>query len=259
MAEVTEKPRACVEARDGDFLLPSFSADGTGSVSPGVDLSVEIEKPIHEARSTEPDASTIIPTQLTIISGGSWRMFDGVPAQKVQEIIHIAAAAKEIKNVTGINPALNRVVSFSGTTTVADLPIARRRSLQRFLEKRRDRSTKPDASTILPSQLTIIFGGSFSVFDGIPAEKVQEILRIAAAAKATETKNLTSINPALKRVISFSSTSTIALPGAYISTADVPIARRRSLQRFLEKRRDRFVHTNPYSATTSKAEKTMVT
>ncbi|EFH51865.1 hypothetical protein ARALYDRAFT_905428 [Arabidopsis lyrata subsp. lyrata] len=236
MAEVTEKPRACVEARDGDFLLPSFSADGTGSVSPGVDLSVEIEKPIHEAR-----------------------MFDGVPAQKVQEIIHIAAAAKEIKNVTGINPALNRVVSFSGTTTVADLPIARRRSLQRFLEKRRDRSTKPDASTILPSQLTIIFGGSFSVFDGIPAEKVQEILRIAAAAKATETKNLTSINPALKRVISFSSTSTIALPGAYISTADVPIARRRSLQRFLEKRRDRFVHTNPYSATTSKAEKTMVT
>lgn len=50
MAEVTEKPRACVEARDGDFLLPSFSADGTGSVSPGVDLSVEIEKPIHEAR-----------------------------------------------------------------------------------------------------------------------------------------------------------------------------------------------------------------
>jgi hypothetical protein len=28
---------------------------------------------------------------------------------------------------------------------------------------------------ILPSQLTIIFGGSFSVFDGIPAEKVWSI------------------------------------------------------------------------------------
>jgi len=63
---------------------------------------------------------------------------------------------------------------------------------------------------ILPSQLTIIFGGSFSVFDGIPAEKVQEILHIAAAAKATETINLTSINPALKRAISFSNASTVA-------------------------------------------------
>jgi jasmonate ZIM domain-containing protein len=88
---------------------------------------------------------------------------------------------------------------------------------------------------ILPSQLTIIFGGSFSVFDGIPAEKVQEILHIAAAAKATETINLTSINPALKRAISFSNASTVAC----VSTADVPIARRRSLQRFFEKRRHR--------------------
>jgi len=84
------------------------------------------------SRSTEPDAST----QLTIIFGGSCRVFNGVPAQKVQEIIRIAFAGKQTKNVTGINPALNRALSFS---TVADLPIARRRSLQRFLEKRRDR------------------------------------------------------------------------------------------------------------------------
>ncbi|CAD5324755.1 unnamed protein product [Arabidopsis thaliana] len=224
---------------NGAFPVPSF-ADGTGSVSAGLDLLVE--KSIHEARSTEPVASS----QLTIIFGGSCRVFDGVPAQKVQEIIRIASAAKETKNVTGINPALNRALSFS---TVADLPIARRRSLQRFLEKRRDRSTKPDGSMILPSQLTIIFGGSFSVFDGIPAEKVQEILRIAAAAKATETINLTSLNPALKRAISFSNASTVAC----VSTEDVPIARRRSLQRFFEKRRDRFVHTNPYSVT--KADK----
>ncbi|AEE77795.1 putative protein [Arabidopsis thaliana] len=226
---------------NGDFPVPSF-ADGTGSVSAGLDLLVE--RSIHEARSTEPDAST----QLTIIFGGSCRVFNGVPAQKVQEIIRIAFAGKQTKNVTGINPALNRALSFS---TVADLPIARRRSLQRFLEKRRDRSTKPDGSMILPSQLTIIFGGSFSVFDGIPAEKVQEILHIAAAAKATETINLTSINPALKRAISFSNASTVAC----VSTADVPIARRRSLQRFFEKRRHRFVHTKPYSATTSEADK----
>ncbi|XP_024011495.1 protein TIFY 3B [Eutrema salsugineum] len=124
-------------------------------------------------------------------------------------------------------------------------------------------SSEPDASAILPSQLTIFFGGSVSVFDGIPAEKIQEILRIASAtAKSIETKNSTRISPApspaLNRAPSFSSTSTGASPAGQSfpihpisfcrSAADLPIARRHSLQRFLEKRRDRLVNRNPYPA-----------
>ncbi|KAJ0238710.1 Protein TIFY 3B [Hirschfeldia incana] len=122
-------------------------------------------------------------------------------------------------------------------------------------------SDVPDPSTILPNQLTIFFGGKICVFDGIPPEKIQEILGIAAAvvAKSIETKNSTSLkpvaSPALNRAPSFSSTSTGASPAPQSfpvpfcrSAADLPIARRNSLQRFLEKRRDRLVNKNPYPA-----------
>ncbi|KAL1189064.1 Protein TIFY 3B [Cardamine amara subsp. amara] len=123
-------------------------------------------------------------------------------------------------------------------------------------------SSESDASKVLPTQLTIFFGGSVTVLDGISAEKVQEILLIAAAAaaKSTDTKNSTTVNPvpspALNRAPSFSSTSTVASPAVQSfpiqsisfcrSAADLPIARRHSLQRFLEKRRDRLVNKNPY-------------
>ncbi|CAH8362407.1 unnamed protein product [Eruca vesicaria subsp. sativa] len=91
--------------------------------------------------------------------------------------------------------------------------------------------------------------------------QIQEILGIAAsaAAKSIETKNSTNVSPvlspALNRAPSFSSTSTGASPAAQSfpvtfcrSAAELPIARRHSLQRFLEKRRDRLVNKNPYPA-----------
>jgi len=132
------------------------------------------------------------------------------------------------------------------------------------------RSSEADASTVTPTQLTIFFGGRVTVFEGIPAEKIQEILRIAAAtAKSIETKvSSTSVSPvpspAMNRAPSFSSTSTAASPAAQSfpvnpvsfcrSAADLPIARRHSLQRFLEKRRDRLVNKTPYSVPPTKKE-----
>ncbi|CAN8300887.1 unnamed protein product [Cochlearia groenlandica] len=117
-------------------------------------------------------------------------------------------------------------------------------------------SSEPDGSTMVPTRLTIFFGGSVTVFDGISPEKIQEIISIAA--KSIETKN----TAALDRAASFSSTSTADSPAAPSflahqvsfcrSAADLPIARRHSLQRFLEKRRDRLVNKNPYHASDNK-------
>ncbi|CAF2338809.1 unnamed protein product [Brassica napus] len=131
-------------------------------------------------------------------------------------------------------------------------------------------SCEPDAPTTRPNQLTIFFGGKVRVFDGIPADKIQEIIRIAAAAaKSIETKNSANTSPvaspALNRAPSLSSTSNAAAsPAAQSfpvhpisfcrSAADLPIARRHSLQRFLEKRRDRLVSKNPYPASDKKTD-----
>ncbi|CAN8244233.1 unnamed protein product [Cochlearia groenlandica] len=154
--------------------------------------------------------------------------------------------------------------------SVVEKSIQEDRSMDKILP------SKAVDSTVFPTQLTVFFGGSVSVFEGIPPEKVQEIIRIAAAAaaaKSVETKNSTSNSPvptaSLNRALSFSSTSTAASPALQSfpfqpvsfcrSAADLPIARRHSLQRFLEKRRDRLVNRNPYTVASDIKKKNVPT
>ncbi|XP_031491181.1 protein TIFY 3B-like isoform X1 [Nymphaea colorata] len=129
-----------------------------------------------------------------------------------------------------------------------------------------NRSTAAQQNGDRPQQLTIFYGGTVNVFDDIPSEKVQAIMMLAAVSAANAMKNAEEPNASegtarpLSRSPSLHSTSNQALhpsklpnpttkvvPPLCKSQSDLPIARRNSFQRFLEKRRDsRLASKAPY-------------
>ncbi|XP_009621436.1 protein TIFY 10A [Nicotiana tabacum] len=107
------------------------------------------------------------------------------------------------------------------------------------------------------AQMTIFYGGQVIVFDDFPADKANEIMKLASK-KNNNKQNLASNifsyamvnNKKSAESVTINSTQELRtrtqVPISQSSVADLPIARRNSLTRFLEKRKDRITSTAPY-------------
>lgn len=108
---------------------------------------------------------------------------------------------------------------------------------------------RPKAVELEKAQMTIFYGGKVHVFNDFPADKAKEVMQYAATGGPQQPVNERRSLPPTTNT-SFASAS---VPAAISSPTqpnvlgrDLPIARKVSLHRFLEKRKERISSKGPY-------------
>ncbi|KAJ1418799.1 Tify domain [Sesbania bispinosa] len=94
------------------------------------------------------------------------------------------------------------------------------------------------------SQLTIFYGGQVVVFDDFPADKVEEIMSLAR--KGTSQSHNSSAYAYTQNQPSMMIPNINSQAPSRPIASGLPIARKASLHRFLEKRKDRIAAKAPY-------------
>lgn len=113
-----------------------------------------------------------------------------------------------------------------------------------------------------PKQLTIFYGGKVLVFDDFPADKAKDLMQLASKGSPV-VENLVLPQPSAPAavtdkavaapVVSLSAAQPDAKKPARTNASDMPIMRKASLHRFLEKRKDRLNAKTPYQTSPSDA------
>lgn len=132
-------------------------------------------------------------------------------------------------------------------------------SVEDFINISKSGFSKPAATEPETAQMTIFYGGQVQVFDNLPADKAKEVMLLASKASSHTSNSYTStpVQSKINSGSSFSSGPTIVQttgnkniqgpkPQPQPGVSDLPIARKNSLHRFLEKRKDRFTERVPY-------------
>ncbi|GAB4853677.1 hypothetical protein Ancab_017867 [Ancistrocladus abbreviatus] len=102
------------------------------------------------------------------------------------------------------------------------------------------------------AQMTIFYGGQVIVFNDFPAEKAKEIMELASRGSSRNLRNgaagnINSAKPVVDPANLVPANPQIDQERAAPFGSDLPIARKASLHRFLEKRKDRIIARAPYS------------
>ncbi|CAA2970977.1 Hypothetical predicted protein [Olea europaea subsp. europaea] len=106
------------------------------------------------------------------------------------------------------------------------------------------------------AQMTIFYAGEVIVFDDFPADKAKEMMILASNSSA-QNHSTTAFPPPLPtpppsnmvQSPAESATNIVPTPAAPPLASDLPIARKNSISRFLEKRKERSIAKAPYQAT----------
>ncbi|TKY75376.1 TIFY 10B [Spatholobus suberectus] len=102
------------------------------------------------------------------------------------------------------------------------------------------------------AQLTIFYAGQVVVFDDFPADKVEEIMSLASKEKSqSQSQNSSAYARTHNRQGNHPSIIPNIIPQTPARPSDLPIARKASLHRFLEKRKDRIAAKAPYQTNNS--------
>ncbi|XP_031489844.1 protein TIFY 9 isoform X2 [Nymphaea colorata] len=104
----------------------------------------------------------------------------------------------------------------------------------------------PSESPPATAPMTIFYNGVVTVFN-VPSDKAEKLIQFAAAGKTAPRGTIGA--PTRFACPGFASIASVAdeVPMLDGLTNDLPIARRKSLQRFLEKRKGRLTSATPYS------------
>ncbi|KAJ8448271.1 hypothetical protein Cgig2_025195 [Carnegiea gigantea] len=110
-----------------------------------------------------------------------------------------------------------------------------------------------EALTTTGAKMTIFYGGQVLVFDDLPEDKAEEIMSLASQLGTmgshsepqtqVQAQTLNLPNNIVMAQPTQGSSSILQQPA---SLSDLPIARRVSLHRFMEKRKDRIAGASPY-------------